>query len=296
LGAVEHQTTRAAAPGTVIQQTPAPGSALTPGTAVAIVLAVKPAPKPDTTIEVPNVVGEPLDQAAERIRKAGLGVGSQKAEFRRGAARFEVLDQVPSGGSRAERGTRIDLVYAQSGQKVPPVVGLSLEDATARILALGFRVGQLTVLHGNGIPARQVLKQSPPPESERDAGTPINLIYADSLTPVGRLPAPVADTPACGSRIVRPAAPFYNLVFGWNTVPGAASYTVEVDCLGCDGTSWSSARGTPWHVRANLGRRSPIYSSDLGNAPGLGLRWRVWAVDEAGVQGEMSDWCYLNFK
>ena len=81
-------------PGTVVRQTPA-----------------------DTRVAVPRVVGKPLDRAFEEIRKAGLAIGLQQAKSKRGAARFEVLSQTPSGGTRAARGTRIDVVYARPAAK-----------------------------------------------------------------------------------------------------------------------------------------------------------------------------------
>jgi TIR domain/PASTA domain len=225
LSITDREATKAVAPGTVIRQTPAAGDKLSAGKEVMIVIAVRVAPPQETRIQVPNVVGQPLKDAAERIQNAGFIVGSRTTGSRQGAAPFEVLTQTPAGGALADRGERIDLVYA---------------------------------------------------------------------TDVRRLPAPVPDTPTCGSRIARPSNKFIG--FGWKPVPGATSYTVEVDCLGCAGRGWFSARGTPWHVRTNLGLRSPIYSSDLGSAPGSALRWRVWAVDRGGERGEMSNWCQLTFE
>ena len=143
-----------------------------------------------------------------------------------------------------------------------------------------------------------MLRQTPAANSELDPATPVSLVYAEAPAPPAdarRLPAPVPETPACGSRIARPAGKQF-LMFGWKPVTGAASYTVEVDCLGCDGQGWSSARGTPWHVQRGLGLRSPIYSASLSRITGAALRWRVWAVDSAGAGGEMSRWCQMSFE
>ncbi len=106
------------APGTVVRQAPATGAELRADSRpVAIVLAERPTPPADTRVAVPRVVGKPLDRAFEEIRKAGLAIGLQQAKSKRGAARFEVLSQTPSGGTRAARGTRIDVVYARPAAK-----------------------------------------------------------------------------------------------------------------------------------------------------------------------------------
>lgn len=113
------------------------------------------------------------------------------------------------------------------------------------------------------------------------------------------LPAPQPKSPECGSTIPRP--PDDGLVLSWTHMEGASTYTVEVDCFGCFGKrDWYSFGGSPWHLRAGLGIRSPIYSSKevhaaLRNAGGLAIRWRVWAVDHDGMKGEKSAWCQLAF-
>jgi hypothetical protein len=102
------------APGAVIRQTPAAGGEpRADSRSVAIDVAERPPPPPDTRVAVPRLVGKALDRASEHIRKAGFTVGTQRAESRQGAARSEVLRQNPAGGTRAARGTRIDVVYAR---------------------------------------------------------------------------------------------------------------------------------------------------------------------------------------
>lgn len=112
--------------------------------------------------------------------------------------------------------------------------------------------------------------------------------------------APVPLKPQCNSVVSWPGD---SLMFNWRPVAGASNYTVEVDCFGCgQAGQWFSSGGTPWHVRTGLGFRTPqnpIYSSsvhvDWRAAGGTGLRWRVWAVDQAGRDGAKSPWCALSF-
>jgi hypothetical protein len=114
--------------------------------------------------------------------------------------------------------------------------------------------------------------------------------------------APVPLEPPCDSVVAWPGEDIF-LIYRWRPVAGASSYTVEVDCFGCGRAgSWYSSGGTPWHVRTGLGFRTPsnpIYSSsvhvDWRAAGGTGLRWRVWAVDDADRGGAKSPWCSLSF-
>ena len=119
---------------------------------------------------------------------------------------------------------------------------------------------------------------------------------ATQRTTARALPAPVPRGPACGSTIPRPREDQF-FILSWAGIEGASNYSVEVDCLGCSGRDWYSSRGSPWHVQTALGLRSPIYSSKihvpLRKQGGLALRWRVWAVDHDGKEGQKSNWCQV---
>jgi hypothetical protein len=70
-------------------------------------------------------------------------------------------------------------------------------------------------------------------------------------------------------------------------VPGAISYTVEIDCFNCCvANQWCTDVGREYRVIPSI--KTMTYKFDFGGAqPG---RWRVWAVDKNGVQGRKSDW------
>jgi len=73
----------------------------------------------------------------------------------------------------------------------------------------------------------------------------------------------------------------------WTAVPGAASYTVEIDCLlCCDPDQWCTDVGVTWGVFPGI--TATNYRHDfVGAQPG---RWRVWAVDAYGNAGPKSGW------
>jgi hypothetical protein len=69
----------------------------------------------------------------------------------------------------------------------------------------------------------------------------------------------------------------------WTAVPGAAAYFVETDYFS-DGVWESQRRGSPVAFRVT----DSVYSFRfVGAQPG---RWRVWAIDSAGLPGPKSEW------
>jgi len=73
----------------------------------------------------------------------------------------------------------------------------------------------------------------------------------------------------------------------WSPVPGAISYTVEIDCFHCCQTNrWCADVGRTWKLVRNLTTTS--YSFEfVGAQPG---RWRVWAVGAGGQSSPKSNW------
>lgn len=110
-----------------------------------------------------------------------------------------------------------------------------------------------------------------------------NYLSQESFRRAG-LTAPNQVSPAAG-------AVFNNFprttTLQWSSVPGAASYTVEVDCYHCcQQNRWCSDVGGQTRVAPNLSQTR--YTFDfVGAQPG---RWRVWAVDSNGNAGPKSNW------
>lgn len=78
----------------------------------------------------------------------------------------------------------------------------------------------------------------------------------------------------------------------WDAVPGAASYTVEIDCFHCCGPDqWCTEVGSKWKIVPDL--KETTYSFDwVGAQPG---RWRVHAVDAGGRKGPKSGWTDFDY-
>jgi hypothetical protein len=107
------QVTTDVSPGTVIAQTPAGGESVKRGTAVAILIAVS-----SNNIAVPEVLGLDLAQAEERLRSAGLVLGTvSPTDHGTGAV---VDGQIPAAKERVKQGTPVNLFLAHTTQAPKP--------------------------------------------------------------------------------------------------------------------------------------------------------------------------------
>ena len=121
--------------GTVLSQNPPSGTELDRGGQVTIVVARGP-----STVDVPNVVGLPVDQALVRLRSARLN--SRTVKVASAQPKQRVIRQAPPGGSQVKRDTTVVLTVSKgpSIATVPALRGLTEASATATLSRLGFRV------------------------------------------------------------------------------------------------------------------------------------------------------------
>src|SRR5919108_2375108 len=121
--------------GTVLSQDPVAGTELERSRQVTIVVARGP-----STVDVPDVVGLPADQAFERLQAADLRGRSERVASAQPVGR--VVQQAPPGGSQARKGSTVRLLVSKGAKlvRVPPVVGLTEASATATLNRLGFRL------------------------------------------------------------------------------------------------------------------------------------------------------------
>ncbi|HEX5680244.1 MAG TPA: PASTA domain-containing protein [Desulfobacterales bacterium] len=172
--------------GSVIEQDPAPGSALAPDSAVNLVLAERrpesEAPPQVVMATVPKLVGQPLEKAHLLLEKAGLKPAKAVRRETDGAPEGTVIEQSPQAGSMLPRGEKVELVVASSPAEpervaVPDVRGLDVKRAVvilkdARLNAKMERVETTKAEPGT------VLKQSLKPGSQVGINETVLLIYA----------------------------------------------------------------------------------------------------------------------
>jgi eukaryotic-like serine/threonine-protein kinase len=154
--------------GAVLSQTPPAGTELDRGNTVTIVVARGP-----STVDVPNVVGLPVDQALARLRSANLEGRSVEVDSTQ--PKDLVVGQTPAGGGQANRGSTVALRVSkgQSLVTVPLVRGLTEASATATLNRLGFRlsVSRIPGTQPKGI----VISQEPAPGTKAPKGSVVGL-------------------------------------------------------------------------------------------------------------------------
>ncbi len=123
--------------GTVISQTPAPGSAVLKGSVVTLTIANGPA-----GLSMPDVTGLTLDEAKDLIASMGLSIESITYEYSNNLPADTVISQAPEVDSEVNADNPIVLVVSTDEQQldVPmlPVNGSMVDTAAAQLNGAGF--------------------------------------------------------------------------------------------------------------------------------------------------------------
>jgi beta-lactam-binding protein with PASTA domain len=287
LGDVRHEFTGRAGAGTVIGQSPKAGGNVPPGTTVALTVELGP-------VVAPSVSGQTLAEAREMLTQLGLKVG-QVDERRTGGTPGIVLSQRPP-----------------AGQSVPPNSAIALV-VEAKPIPTGMEID--TDRMGSDYVVFDLASPDPAPCQSRCAGDPQCRAWTYVKPGVQgaqarcylKNPVPTASHNTCcisgvkegaaaGLAAPQQISPADGAVFDtfprqttvqWAPVPGAANYSVEVDCMHCCATGkWCTDVGKTYQVKDGL--KSPSYTfSFVGAQPG---RWRVWVVDSSGTAGPKTPW------
>lgn len=132
------------------------------------------------TIPVPDVVGETLEVAQEKIETSGLKVGEITEEASSEAEEGTVLRTDPVANTSKREGSKVDIVIAVAeAVVVPDVAGLSQEEAEAALAELGFEIGEVTTEHSDSVDAGLVIRTDPKGNSSKVKGTTVNMVISD---------------------------------------------------------------------------------------------------------------------
>ncbi|PWB54538.1 MAG: hypothetical protein C3F18_06665 [Nitrosomonadales bacterium] len=292
--------TREAPEGTVIEQSPKAGTKLAHGETVELVVAISPSEPVIVMVKVPDVTGREVKKAVAMLKDAGLNVVRRMEEENPSAEPGAVLRQSLKPGSRVRPDEAITLVFAvapsggeAAGEIVlPDFTGSPVRKVEDYLKERGLVLGPVHERASSEHPAGTVIGQRPPAKTRMEKGGEVLLLVAVSGGEQAVLPAPEQAWPEDGRSFDNYPR---RTALGWKPVSGAASYTVELDCLNCcEPGKWCSELGHPWKIARGIPAvRSPGYKFEFADAqPG---RWRAWAVDKAGREGEKSPWRTFRF-
>lgn len=169
VGQVTQQASDSVAQGNVISTDPAVGTKEQPNTVVNLVVSSGAQP-----VQLPNVVGESVDQATADLQNAGFKVTQDPNQvFSDNAAAGEVTAQSPNGDT-ASQGSTVTLTVSKGQQQttVPDVTGLSEKDAKKALQGAGFQV-QAVKLNPFGTPT--VHNQSPAGNQQAAMGSKVTI-------------------------------------------------------------------------------------------------------------------------
>ncbi|MFI1918764.1 Stk1 family PASTA domain-containing Ser/Thr kinase [Nocardia sp. NPDC020380] len=153
--------------GTVAKVDPAPGTVLPANAMVQIYKS-----KGSQPVKIPDVRGKTEDEARAALQRAGLTVGSTRAEFNDRVKGGAVIGTDPAAGSSAQSGDSVVLI-TNSGVEMPNVLGATVANARAKLEALGLQVNVRQLVSNDG---SVVVSQSTAPGGTVETGSTITIV------------------------------------------------------------------------------------------------------------------------
>lgn len=143
---------------------------------------------------VPDLTGKMDNELESNLKAAGFKLGnvttrpSDKPEG-------TVIDQDPKPGTKAEKGTTINVVVSDGSKAkaiMPFVTGMTLNEASSAILNAGLTVGTVTYDYSNTYASGEVMWQQYEGNAQKERGTSVKLIVSKGKKPEETVaPAPV---------------------------------------------------------------------------------------------------------
>ena len=158
--------------GSIISQSPLPGSVVKRGTPISVVVS-----KGKAGMAVPDFSSVPMEEARKRLAELGLRVGSVTERHSESIAKGSVISTFPSANSIVKEGTIIDLVLSKGEEvvAVPNVLGKRLGQAKEILEKAGLKVGRIDYVCDIEKLFDIILRQDPRPGKKVPILTAVNL-------------------------------------------------------------------------------------------------------------------------
>lgn len=132
-------------------------------------------------IEMPDLKGMTRSTAEERLKKAGLKVGSVKEEFSDKDEKGTVISQEPQAKSKITKGKMVDFVISKGTKeqkvRVPDFRGATLDFARTNTASLKLKVGSIS-RKTSSQPEGTIISQTPAAGTEVKEGTVIDFVVS----------------------------------------------------------------------------------------------------------------------
>jgi beta-lactam-binding protein with PASTA domain/tRNA A-37 threonylcarbamoyl transferase component Bud32 len=263
---VSQTTSETVAANRVIRQSPVPGTKLTRGANVDLVVSSG-AP----FVPVPSIVGYTNADAQRELANSKL----RARVFERfgGEPKDQVVSIAPAPGTQLREGSSVTLTVSKGPQPahVPNVVSMNVDDARAALKKLGLTLNVVDKQVSDTIPQDTIMSQAQAPNSQADRGTAVDVMV--SLGPTS------ASIPDVGGKVPADAL---SLLRGAGFVP-QITYNVDPTNAGGTVTAQQPAPGSS----AKRGSKVAIFIGVPGTVPdvaGMTLDDAKAALEKNGYQ------------
>jgi beta-lactam-binding protein with PASTA domain len=160
--------------GEVLEQDPEADSVAREGDTVTITVSAGP-----RQVRVPPVVGQTQEEAETILEDARLQLGEVTEETSDEVEEGLVISQSPEAGQQVDARSSVDIVVSAGPESVivPPVVGLSEEDARATLRDEGLGVN--VIRDSADEPAGEVIAQDPSAGTEVASGDTVTITVSE---------------------------------------------------------------------------------------------------------------------
>ncbi len=145
----------------------------------------KPNTNPNQTVvtadkEVPNVIGYTEADAKKKIEESGLKYLKSDEVSDDKIPAGSVVATFPDAGTKlpANKEVRVRLSKGPGKDTVPPLAGMTVEQAKALLASTGFELVTGSNEYNDTVPENSIIRQTPEPDAEADKGTKITVVVS----------------------------------------------------------------------------------------------------------------------
>ncbi len=140
---------------------------------------------PGAMATVPSVEGSTQAEAVSAVSEANLSAQVTEA-FDESVPKDQVISTDPAAGDTIRRGAEVSLVVSKGPERyeVPPVVGMTLAEATTRIEEVNLTVGDVREVFHESVPDGQVITAEPGPGASLKKGTAVEMTVSKGRKPI----------------------------------------------------------------------------------------------------------------
>ena len=141
---------------------------------------------PGNKIAIPSLAGMSQTQAAKTVAELGLKVEVTQEVFSEDVPKGKVITSDPAGGGRVEIAGTVNLIISkgQDRIKVPDLVGLTLESATAVLKSSDLKIGRVSEKFSENFEAGLLIDGNPSSGSPVRKDSSVDLIISKGLEQV----------------------------------------------------------------------------------------------------------------